>query len=255
MIGIGGNTPCIEITLPNGDALLIDCGTGATAAGRALLRRGRKPGTIHLFLSHFHWDHIQGLPFFAPLFKRECTINFYSGLPARRLPAALRTQFSCPYFPVPLNQMPAKMKFVQISDEPVRVGGADIFTFQLHHPQGAWGCRIEANDGSIVYASDHEHGDKTCDEALRRAAQGADILIYDAHFTPREYGKRRGWGHSTWREGTRLANEAKVKTLILFHHSPERTDSDVDTIIGHARKSFDCTIPAREGLVLSLHSR
>lgn len=252
MAGIGGNTPCVEITLPSGEVLIIDCGTGARDAGKSLQNRAPKPAGIHLFFSHFHWDHIQGLPFFAPLFHKDFSISFYSRLPPRRVASILRTEFAKPYFPVSFEELPAERHFVQISDQPIQLGEAEISSFPLSHPDGAWGYRVEADGRSIVYACDHEHGDVACDQSLRHATLRADILIYDAHYTPREHSRHRGWGHSTWLEGVRLAKESEVKSLILFHHSPDRDDRNVGRIVNQARKLFCSTLAAHEGLVLKL---
>jgi ribonuclease BN (tRNA processing enzyme) len=122
-----------------------------------------------------------------------------------------------------------------------------IRPFPLHHPNGATGYRIESPDGCIVYASDHEHGDSAIDAIVREYARDADILIYDAQYTPNEYEQRRGWGHSTWREAVKVARAAHVKQLILFHHDPLRTDKQLAAIVHEAQEEFRNTIAAQEG--------
>jgi phosphoribosyl 1,2-cyclic phosphodiesterase len=254
MTGIGGNTSCVEVRLPeNNDVLLIDCGTGARAAGKSLQRRiSRKPGRIHIFFSHFHWDHIQGLPFFGPLYQSMSNISFYSHKPVRQMTEILGRQMADPYFPAKFTDLPARMSFVRITNRKLTLGNTHISSFPLHHPQGAWGYRVEWNGRSLVYACDHEHGFPASDMALSEAARNADVLIYDAQLTPSEYAAHHGWGHSTWLEGASLAQKAGVKKLILFHHSPDRTDSDIEKIVGKARRVFPSTLAAREGLILQL---
>jgi phosphoribosyl 1,2-cyclic phosphodiesterase len=250
---IGGNTPCVEIALSSGEIILIDCGTGARAAGLSLCKRKLGEQTsLHILLSHFHWDHIQGLPHFAPLFDERFRTSFYSHVSPRRLTKLLGLQMSSPFFPASFEDLVNIGTTTRIAEQVIIVGGAKVFSFRLHHPQGAWGYRVEHEGRCIVYASDHEHGNSICDQGLRRAARNADILIYDAHFTPAEYFRHRGWGHSTWLEGARLAKEVGVKRLLLFHHSPDRSDAQVESITAKARMIFPATVAAREGLVLKL---
>jgi ribonuclease BN (tRNA processing enzyme) len=132
------------------------------------------------------------------------------------------------------------------------IGDLEVRPFPLHHPNGATGYRIESSNAAIVYASDHEHGDAATDAILLEYSRDADILIYDAQYTPKEYEQRRGWGHSTWREAVRLAQEASVRQLILFHHDPLRTDRELDAIVREAQQEFPNTIAAREGWSTSL---
>ena len=135
---------------------------------------------------------------------------------------------------------------------PLSIGGLSIHPFPLNHPQGCVGYRIEAGGRSAVYASDLEHGHPELDRVVREYAEGADVLIFDAQFTPEEYERHRGWGHSTWLEATRVANEARVKQLILTHHDPAHADTAVFQIQRHARERFENTIAAREGLEIDL---
>jgi phosphoribosyl 1,2-cyclic phosphodiesterase len=252
MMGIGGNTACVEVRLSSDDILLIDCGTGARAAGKSLQQRmSRKAKRIHILFSHFHWDHIQGLPFFAPLYLSTSNISFYSHKPAKEMAKILERQMANPWFPSKLSDVPAQMSFNQISNRGLVIGDAHISSFPLHHPQGAWGYRVDCNGRSLVYASDHEHG-SVCDKRLSHAAQNADVLIYDAQLTPSEYPDYQGWGHSTWLEGAQTAKRAGVKKLVLFHHSPDRKDIEVEKIVSRARRVFPAVIAAKESLVLQL---
>lgn len=253
-LAFGGNTSCIEFA-SNGDSdtVVIDGGTGITgvsdclqqeSAGRAL--------SIHVLLTHFHWDHIQGLPFFAPLYDAKSRIHFYSDRPAETIEEILEGQMSRPYFPVPFERVAAQRNFVDTRGKEIKIGGLRVRSFPIHHPQGACGYRIEANGAVAVHVSDHEHGDEHIDAGIRKQAQGADVLIYDAQYTPEEYTSKRGWGHSTYVEGARIARECGVGQLILFHHDPGRDDDSMRAIVTAAREHFENTDAAREGWTIQL---
>ena len=187
--------------------------------------------------THFHWDHIQGIPFFAPL--QQTTIH--SSAEPEDLKRILAAQMQPPYYPI---AMPPNLAYRRNN---IQIGDLLIRPFPLHHPNGATGYRIESPDRSIVYASDHEHGNASADATLLEHAQNADVLIYDAQYTPEEYEHRRGWGHSTWREAVKLARSANVKQLIVFHHDPSRTDQQLQAIVRDAQAEFKNTIAAKEG--------
>jgi ribonuclease BN (tRNA processing enzyme) len=157
-----------------------------------------------------------------------------------------------PYFPVPFSLLEARRTMRQIGDRRESLGSFAIRAFELNHPQKAWGYRIESNGFSVVHATDFEHGNAESDRRVREAAQGADVLIYDAQFTPEQYDRHRGWGHSTWLEGTRVARDAAVKRLVLFHHHPDHCDSDVEAIVERARTEFPNVEAAREGTTIRL---
>ena len=235
----GGNTACIEIRLPGHPAVIFDAGSGIRSLGNTLPERT----PVHLFLTHFHWDHIQGIPFFAPLYRPDCETAIYSSADPAELQRILAAQMQPPYYPI---AMPAA-NYRENDPTGTRIGELLIRPFPLHHPNGATGYRIEAPGSIIVYASDHEHGDPETDGTLREQAHNADILIYDAQYTPAEYEQRRGWGHSTWLEAARVARDAGVGRLILFHHDPQRTDAQLDAIVRDAQSEFQNTSAAREG--------
>jgi len=243
-LGFGGNTACVAIRVPGHPPLIFDGGSGICRLASTL--RGEKD--LHIFLTHFHWDHIQGLPCFGPLFDKDYSTTIHSSREAPELKQILADQMRSPYFPVP---MPAHIAYRQVEREGALVGGLRIRPFPLNHPGGATGFRIESGEVTIVYATDHEHGNPEADATLRRFADRAGVLIYDAQYTPEEYENRRGWGHSTWSAGVKLAREAGVNRLILYHHDPFRTDSQLERIVGEARREFEKTFAAKEGWTMT----
>ncbi len=252
-LAFGGNTPCIEVGLPNGEILIIDGGTGVRQLGLDLVKAAKKkPLVLHFLMTHFHWDHLQGIPFFAPLYSAANEITFYSGRPAAELQEILQGQMTGPYFPVGFNLLPARRNFEQVDSHGLKFGSASVRCFPLHHPQGAFGYRLESNGAVIVHASDREHGHAHLDSVLIEYAQDADVLIYDAQYTPEEYEQHRGWGHSTWLEGARVAQKARVKQLVLFHHDPAHNDETIARITEDARAEFKNVEAAREGWTIHL---
>jgi len=246
----GGNTPCVEVSGAGDEVLIFDAGTGIRALGRDIAMRARQPRAIHIFFTHFHWDHIQGLPYFAPLFVADARMIFHSVHAPGRLREIISIMMQPPYFPVSFEQLEGSLEFRQISAQPVEVDGVAVSCFPLHHPQGSVGYCIARAGRSVIYATDHEHGDATIDRGLRAAASNTDILIYDAQYLASEFESRRGWGHSTWLEATRVAHDASVKQLVLFHHDPDRDDESVAAIEEGARREFYNTCAAFEGLCL-----
>ena len=251
----GGNTSCVEVRV--GEHIYIfDCGTGFRVLGQELEREfGEKPFQAQVFVSHFHWDHIQGMPFFRPLYNNAGSqFIFHSSARTRRLEQVMAEQMAAPYFPVNLDYMKATRKFYDIETGCVSVDdGIRIRTAYLNHPQGCMGFRLETKEGVVVYATDNEPGDKTFDQAVRKLAEGADILIYDAQYLPEEYAaRRRGWGHSHWREAVNVVMESGAKELILYHHDPDHTDEIVDKVVEDARNYYPKVQAAHEGLVIQL---
>jgi phosphoribosyl 1,2-cyclic phosphodiesterase len=251
----GGNTSCVEVRL--GDQIYIfDCGTGFRTLGHELEREfGDKPFEAHVFVSHFHWDHIQGMPFFRPLYDKPASrFFFHSSSRTRHLEQVMAEQMAAPYFPVNLDMMKAKRSFYDIDNGCMPMGdGVQIKTAWLNHPQGCLGFRLESKEGVLVYATDNEPGEERFDKAVRKLAEGADILIYDAQYLPEEYeARRRGWGHSHWREAVNVVMESGAKELILYHHDPDHTDAVIDTVVANARNYYPKVRGAAEGMVIEL---
>jgi phosphoribosyl 1,2-cyclic phosphodiesterase len=218
---------------------------------------GKAPET-HIMVTHYHWDHIQGIPFFSPLYVENNEFHFYSFrskfLGRDSLKQVFEAQMALPYFPVDMSAMNAKRKFKEVDGgDSFKVGENKITARWLNHPQGCLGFRIETPAGTVAYATDNEPGDAKLDENLRELAAGADILINDAQFTPEQLETtRKGWGHSSWLEGAKVARQAGAKTLVLFHHDPDSTDRMVDSILRQAREEFDSVFAASEGMVITL---
>lgn len=255
----GGNTPCLELVAPDGTQFILDCGTGLRMLGNrgTPANAGAFPET-HIFVTHYHWDHIQGIPFFSPFYAENNKFHFYSFrskfLGRDSLKQVFEAQMAVPYFPVDMSAMNAKRKFKEVADgDSFMVGENKITARALNHPQGCLGFRIETPAGTVVYATDNEPGDAKLDASLKELAAGADIFINDAQFTPEQLATtRRGWGHSSWHDGVRTARAADAKTLVLFHHDPDSADRTVDTILRQAREKFDSVFAASEGMVITL---
>jgi len=252
-MGYGGNTPCLEMRGPGPDVFIFDGGTGLRQLGDALLDEFKnKKLRIHFFSTHCHWDHIQGIPFFAPLYQADHEVIFYSFSAANDLQPALEYQMKGPFFPVNFDSVPIRRKFIRLESGPVKCDGLTILPFPVNHPQGAAGYRVEYAGASVVYASDLENGHPQLDTLLRDTARNADLLIHDSQYTPEEYEHRRGWGHITWLQAAEAAKDAKVKQLILFHHDPSHKDEFIAGVTRDARKHVENTEAAREGWVVSL---
>jgi phosphoribosyl 1,2-cyclic phosphodiesterase len=277
-IDVGGNTACVEVRTDDDMLLIFDAGTGIRNLGQNLLQEsfcsGGKVG--HLFFSHTHWDHIQGFPFFAPAFigakdelnravhERTNAFHLYGAKKVfERLENTLKGQMEYQYFPIELDNMGALIHFHEIQEAPLRLGKNIITPKHLNHPNGVLAFRVENDlrNKVVVYATDTEHfQDGELDVNVLKIADHADILIYDAMYTPEEYAgnpqqghrSKIGWGHSTWLEGTRLAKAAHVKRLILFHHDPDHSDEFLRALEKDAQAQFANTQLAVEGLELFL---
>ncbi|HWP85334.1 MAG TPA: MBL fold metallo-hydrolase [Terriglobia bacterium] len=251
----GGNTPCLEVRTSKGRILIFDGGSGLRLLGKQLLAEfGHKSIEGNILLTHFHWDHIQGFPFFEPLYNPENHFHFHS-FHSRlgTVQEALEGQMSDPYFPVNMSIMQARRHFHQMGKDPLQLDDAVIRSIPLNHPQGCLGYRVECDGNVLVYATDNEPGSREHDRNVRELARNADVLIYDAQYTPYEYSNfKRGWGHSTWREGVNIAEEVGVRQLILFHHDPDHNDVFIDSIVEEARKFFPNVLGAWEGLEIDL---
>jgi ribonuclease BN (tRNA processing enzyme)/DNA-binding response OmpR family regulator len=251
VLRFGGSTACVEVRTDAGTLVVIDCGTGAHELGQKLAASGERSG--HLLISHTHWDHIQGLPFFAPLFSPGSRWDIYAPRGVRQsLQETLAGQMQAAYFPVTLEELGADIRYHELVEGTLRIRDIQVTTRYLNHPALTLGYRLQADGATLVYASDHEpHArdlatgrGRVNGEDLGHAEflQGADLVIHDAQFTPEEYSDRIGWGHSTGEYAARLCQLAGVGTLALTHHDPRRRDGEVDRIVQTVLASLD---PAR----------
>jgi phosphoribosyl 1,2-cyclic phosphodiesterase len=259
---IGGNTSCVEVRA--GRAILIfDGGTGLRLLGKKLL--GEMPLDAHMFFSHVHWDHIQGFPFFEPAFVAGNVFHLYGGNNvSRTLEETLAGQMDHPNFPVHLTAMGARMSFRDLAEgETVEIDGGMgdpvlVTNARGNHPQGVFAFRVDQGGKAIVYATDTEHYEGRMDDKLLKLARGAEVLIYDAQYTPEEYegtgggASKKGWGHSTFEEGTKLAKVAGARRLVLFHHDPAQNDAAIRDKEARARSLFSEVIAAYEGLSIDV---
>ena len=245
----GGNTACVEICA--GDTrIILDAGTGLRTLGDERMAGGPKHSTI--LLSHLHWDHVAGLPFFTPIYVPGHRVEIASG-PNGVMPhdEAVRSLFRAPFFPVDYAELSHQISTRELrANDRFTIGDITITMARLNHPDPVYGFRLEHGGQTIVYATDTEHF-SCVDPALKKLAAGADILIYDAQYTPEEYPAKVGWGHSTWLAGADLARAAGVPQLVLFHHDPNRTDLQLAALEAEARAHLPGTVAAREGMVLS----
>jgi phosphoribosyl 1,2-cyclic phosphodiesterase len=250
----GGNTSCVEVR--HGDSRYIfDCGTGFRTLGQQLESEAHgQPIRAHIFVSHFHWDHIQGIPFFRPLYENPSNqFAFHSSRRTRTLERVMEEQMASPYFPVNTSEMKAKRDFYDIEEGQTQVDTATVRALWLNHPQGCMGFRLETKDGILVYATDNEPGDETFDKNVRKLAEGADVLIYDSQYLPEEYtARRRGWGHSHWREAVNIAMQSGAKELVLFHHDPDHDDELIDKVVAEARNHYPRVRAAAEGMEIKV---
>jgi phosphoribosyl 1,2-cyclic phosphodiesterase len=284
----GGNTSCVEVVPRGGKPpLIIDAGTGIRRLGKALMdgRFGDGKGLAHLLISHTHWDHIQGLPFFSPLYQAGNRLQVYARQrDDTHLRAIFASQTEDPYFPVPLDALKAEVSFRELIDgQAFHIDAAKLSCTRLNHPWIAIGYRIDVDGASVVYASDTApFSDVLLEQEFIRTpptlgaplsptdaaklaamradlvslCRGADLLIYDTQFTPEEYRAKPHWGHSTPDDAIAVALDAGVDTLALYHHAPARSDDQQDAILDDCRRKLrGCgldVIAAYEGLELTL---
>ncbi len=225
----GGNTTCLEIDLAGGKKVIVDAGTGIRALGSEFESYGNAI-ELYLLITHIHWDHVFGFPFFPPIYKSSTRIlvDGYSQC-MKGLRYSFDNKMGDGFFPIRFEELNADIQFIdRLSNGSLEIDGVVINTIPLRHPQGGLGFRFREGDKTLVFLTDNElNDDKRSIEGYVGFCEGADVLIHDSHYIPEEISKHRGWGHSDYLSAIELAVKARVKKLILFHHAPERKDSDV----------------------------
>lgn len=267
----GGNTPCVEVRTSTDWLIILDAGTGIRELGRSLMQKANG-ATIQgdIFLTHAHWDHIQGIPFFGPIFGRGNHFTIWGSKSLEKsVDQIVRDQMSPVVFPVTFEELDATIDFRALAEEECEGPGFAVKAIQVRHPGGALGYRFtDRGDGggALVYISDNELNlsakydaiPSGWRESLVEFVKGAKVLVHDATYTKAEYQQHRGWGHSTYQDVVELAGDAGVETLVLFHHKPERTDDEIDRCVEECRElaagrgGAMRVIAAAEGLTLTV---
>ena len=252
----GGNTTCIKILREQANRIaILDAGTGIRKLGRELILEGISQNVINIVFSHFHWDHIQGFPFFAPAYNPAQTIGILTlGRQGKitDLKEIFSKQMQEEYFPVQMDAMGAHFEFYSYGEKET-IYGAHVTSIPQFHKfrGGSYGFRLDDESVSVVVCSDLEHLDGI-DETIVDFAKGADLLIHDGQYTAAEYEKYRGWGHSTWEQAVMVAQKAGVKKLIITHHDPDHDDDFLDEVEKQCQQLFPNSLLAREGMELNV---
>lgn len=253
-IRYGGNTPCIEVRCGE-HVLVFDAGTGLRPLGLELVK-DKNIRQVDIFITHCHLDHVVGLPFFAPLFRKGYRVRVWAGnlLPANSIERVMRGLMSSPLFPIQIEIFKAAIEFHDFRSGDVLRPHENVVvrTAPLDHPDGSNGYRLEYGGRTFALVSDTEGFPGKCDNDLLSLADHADLAVYDATYTEDEIVSRIGWGHSTWLRGIRLAEKANVKHLCLFHHDPSHDDDFMDKLAAEANDVREGTVTAREGQIIDL---
>lgn len=232
--------------------MILDAGTGIRSLGHSFTERGIRSAS--LLLTHTHWDHINGFPFFAPGFRKDHNFQVMAGhLKGGSIREVIAGQMMQPTFPVPLEAMQANLSFqdFEAGDSFEIAPGVIIRTTPLNHPNGATAYRIEHGGKAVCYVTDTEHIPGKPDQKILALIEGADLVVYDSTYTDDEFPAKVGWGHSTWQEAVRLSMAANVKQLAIFHHDPDHDDEIMDGIAAEARQMWAGAVVAQEGMILT----
>ncbi len=249
-IKFGGDTSCVEVRTSENDLIIFDMGTGLRNLGKKIISDSSYDTTIHILLSHYHFDHIMGFLTFAPLFDSKYTINIYGDnkdTDIKDLPDMLLQKN---FWPVEKEMLKAAINFKRIENNQININGTKI-THTLHgHPNGANTYRLEHNNKSMVYCTDCEHPQGSLNPNVVEICNQADIVIHDAHYTINDLINHKGWGHSSWKQAVDVMLTSHAKKLVLFHYSPDYNDNQVWEIEKNAKAKFPNTISSFQGLAL-----
>lgn len=251
----GGNTSCVAVRIPGEQPIMFDLGTGARYFGATQTADEPFHGTC--LLSHLHWDHTQGLPFFTPILKSGAELDIYAPQQddGRPLAEVFEEMICPPVFPVTIAQFAGTVRYHELNDDDFTIGGVKVRSRLVPHLGPTLGFRVEWNGRSVVYMSDHQQphdGSFSLTQGARDLAEGADLLIHDSQYTAAEFPAKNNWGHCTVDYAIWLAQECRVKTLALFHHDPTRTDAALDALRGSDVGNGMQLMVAHEGLTVEL---
>ena len=252
----GGNTTCIAILRKKTSRVaIIDAGTGIRNLGRDISSGAIQQEVINIGFTHFHWDHIQGFPFFSPAYNPRQKINVIAlgkNRGIENLKTIFEMQMQSAYFPVQLEKMGAQFNFIASGqEEMLDFYDADVFTLRLNHPGGSYGYRIERDGKVLVICTDLEHGDQI-DASVVAFAQGADLLVHEAQYTTEELATHRGWGHSSYEQAIQVAEQAGVKQLVMTHHDPDHDDQFLREVEKTCQDRFPDCLLAREQMEIEV---
>jgi len=242
VVRYGGETTCATVEGRDGSLVILDLGTGARLLGNELVAAAAPPTTLHVLLTHAHWDHLMGFPFFMPLYQRRYHLYFHGWCDAQRSVRSLFEEaMKPPFFPVDLQNVAAELEFNETPQQDFAIGSLDVRRFPLCHPNGGCGFSLAEDGRRLCFFPDDEFmfahpGCRPYDE-LVDFCRGADILVHDAEYHRDEYERHtRGFGHTVLDDAVRLGLDAGVGHLLLWHHKPERTDAQVDAMVDAARR-------------------
>ena len=250
----GGNTTCIKITRDNGRVSIFDAGTGIRNLGMDLIKENLSQPDLFIGFSHFHWDHIQGFPFFAPAYNPALTINILAMGRDREvdnLETIFQGQMQPEYFPVPLDKMGAHFNFLLLDQNEWQNDAAVLKVIKQNHPGGSYGYRLEDNGKVVVFCTDLEHGDFVLPEIVE-FCEGADLLVHEAQYTSEELATHKGWGHSSFDQALEVAEKAGVKKLALTHHDPDHDDTFLQKTEKECQSRFRDCVLARENMEIEI---
>jgi phosphoribosyl 1,2-cyclic phosphodiesterase len=234
----GGNTTCLYVESTNGDVIVVDAGTGIRELGTYLVEKKTKK--IYLLFTHYHWDHIQGFPFFGPVFDKNVEIEIYASKDGVTAKEALTYQMTKPYFPAALNDLPARITFKELKEHN-KIGSLEVFTITNNHPDPTRGLKFSDGKNSFGFLTDnelHAQNNKTPYNSFVEFLKGVKFFIHDAQYTEQIYKNRNGWGHSTFDQVMKLAQDADVKTVLFTHHDHGSTDGFIDGVLKEYRKKY-----------------
>lgn len=248
----GGDTSCIEVRTSNNELIILDMGTGIRNLGNKILSDNTYPKTIHILLSHFHWDHIMGFLYFSPFYDKSYTFNVYGFNKHTPTTSFSKKILDPTFWPVSMDMLNANINFFDLDGEDLIIDSKTYINYINHsHPNTATSYRINTDGHAIVYTTDCEHPQKNLNDNVVEIAKNADILVHDSHFSNEDLKKHKGWGHSSSGKAIDVAKKANVKKLALFHYNPSYDDNTVLNLEKDSKKEFENTIASKQGLQIN----